>query len=328
MEPPWECTLSRELSQQEIDSLFRGAQTRGGEDARAPKVVPFDFRRLDRIPKSQLRAIRLLHDNFVRNLTSSLSAYLRTYLAVNLVSVEQLSYAEFLSGLASPTCLFCLGLKPFEGSAVLELNPQLTFPILEFLLGGKGKISGAPNREITEIERHLIEGLLRIVLKDLKEAWESVTSIDFTVESMETEPQLLQVLDPGEAFVATGIEVRIGGALGMMNLAIPSLIIKMMRSKFNNPGGGRRSRSTEADQARMLSLIRPSQVSLDVRLTGPRLTLKDLMALEGGDLLPFDTPTTGLLDCMVNGNLKFRGQVVRTGGKRAFLVEEGVVEVA
>jgi flagellar motor switch protein FliM len=328
MVPGWECILNRDLSQQEIDSLFRGARLRAGEDPHAPRVVPFDFRRLDRIPKSQLRAVRLLHDNFVRNLASSLSAYLRTYLAVNLVSVEQLSYAEFLAGLASPTCLVCLGLRPFEGNAVLELNPNLTFPILEFLLGGKGKISGALTREITEIERQLLEGLLRIVLKDLKEAWETITSIDFTVESMETEPQLLQVLDPGEAFVATGIEVRIGGALGMMNLAIPSLIIKMMRSKFNHPGGGRRTRSTEPEQARMLSLVRPAQLSLDVRLVGPKLALKDLLALEEGDLLPFDVPVAGALDCVVNGSLKFRGQVVRAGNRKAFLVEEGVLDVA
>ena len=68
-------------------------------------VVPFDFRRPDRIAKSQLRAIHLLHDTFVRNLVSSLSAFLRSYLIVNLVSVEQLSYSEFLEGLPSySTC--------------------------------------------------------------------------------------------------------------------------------------------------------------------------------------------------------------------------------
>jgi flagellar motor switch protein FliM len=59
----------------------------------------------------------------VRNLVSSLSAYLRSYLAVNLVSVEQLSYAEFLDGLPSPTCMVSLGLKPYDGQGVLELNP-------------------------------------------------------------------------------------------------------------------------------------------------------------------------------------------------------------
>ena len=311
--------MGRQLSQQEIDAVFRRLQKRGPEQKSAPKAVPFDFRRLDRIPKSQLRAIRLLHDNFVRNLANGLSAYLRSYLTVALVSVEQLSYAEFLDGLSSPTCLVSLSMRPFEGNAILVLNPNLSFPILEILLGGKNKPSDPLNREITEIERNLLKDLLGIILQDLKKAWETITTIDFTVESMETEPQLLQVLDPGEAFVATAIEVRIGEAIGMMNLAIPSLIIKMMRSKFSHQASGRKSRSSEAEQARMLNLIRGAEVNLDVRLQGPKLKLADLVALDRGDVVPFDFPVSKPLDCLVNGTPKFQGRVVSSGRKRAFL---------
>jgi flagellar motor switch protein FliM len=320
METGRENCVGRELSQREIDSLFRGVRGRTGQDLDSAKVTAFDFSRLDRIPKSQLRAIRLIQDNFVRNLTSSLSAYLRVYLSVSLVSVEQLSYAEFLDGLASPTCLVCLGLQPYEGNAVLELNPNLTFPILECLLGGKGRSTSVLSREITEIERSLLEGLLRIVLKDLKEAWESITRIDFTVESMETEPQLLQVLDPGEAFVATGIEVRIGGAIGMMNLAIPSLILKMMRSKFEHQGG-RRGRNREGDAARMFKLVQQAGLSLEVRLHGPKLRLDDLLDLEPGDLIPLDYSVARPVDCLVNGKFKFRGQVAGSGSRTAFVIE-------
>ncbi len=314
--------MSWQQSPRKIDLASRGVRQRAGERPSASPVIPFDFRRLDLIPNSQLGAIRLLYENFSRNFAASLSAYLRTYLAVTLVSVEQLSYAQFLEGRASPTCLACLGLQPYEGIAVLELDPNMTFPILEFLLGGKGKNSGAFSRKITEIERNLIDGLLCIVLRDLKEAWESITTINFTVESFETDPLLLQVPDPGKAYVATGIEVRIGEAVGMLNLAIPSLLIKMMRSNFSHHASGRKSRSSEADQARMLSLVRQSSLELDVRLRGPTLRLDDLLRLECGDVLPFDFPVRKALDGLVNGNLKFCGQVVSAGNKRAFLVED------
>jgi flagellar motor switch protein FliM len=320
--------LSRQPSPQKTDAAFRGVQRRGGEEAGASPVVPFDFRRLDLIPNSQLGAIRLLYDNFARNFASSLSAYLRTYLAVAVVSVEQLSYARFLEGRASPTCLACLGLHPYEGNAVLELDPNMTFPILEFMLGGKGKNSSALSRKVTEIERNLIDGLLGIVLRDLKEAWESVATINFTVESFETDPQLLQVSDPGKAFVATGIEVRIGDAAGMLNLAIPSLLIKMMRNNFSHQTSGHKSRSTEAEQSRILGLIRQASLELDVRLRGPTLRLDDLLCLECGDVLPFDFPVRRPLDGLVNGSLKFCGQVVSVGNKRAFLVEDSPVGAA
>lgn len=315
--------MNRQLSQQEIDAVFRNRGKGGRERQCDSNAVSFDFRRLDRVPKSQLRALRLLHDNFLRSLASSLSAYLRTYLTANLVSVEQLSYAEFVETLSSPTCLVCLGLKPYDGNAVLELSPSLTFQILEVILGGKGKGSAAPQREVTEIERSLLDGFLRIILSELKGAWEAVTAIDFTVEAMETEPQFLQVLDPAEAFVAVAMEMRIGEVAGLMNLAFPSLIIKMMRTKFDHHGSLRKTRSSEEEQERMLRLVKPAKLLLDARLHGPSMLVRDLLSLAEGDVVPLDYAVSRPVDLLVNGRERFRGQVVSAGSKKAFLIGGG-----
>ena len=309
--------MSRQLSQQEIDAAFQNLQGRKRE---AP-AVKFDFRRPDRIPKSQVRAIHLLHDTFVRNLVSSLSAYLRSYLTVNLVSVEQLSYAEFLDGLPSPTCIVSLGLSPYDGNGVLELNPSLVFPILEMLLGGTGKSSTTIQRDITEIEQRLLDGLFRIILQDLREAWKAVTNVDFTIESMETEPQLLHLMAPNEAVVSIGIEVRIGEAVGMMNIAMPSIVIKMMRQKFDQQWSVRKTHASEAEQRRVLRVLRQATLRLEARMEGPTLAVRDLLELREGHLLTFDFPVDRPIELTVNGAHKFTGQVVSTGKKRACLVE-------
>ena len=310
--------MSRQLSQQEIDAVFQNRQDR----KRETPAVRFDFRRPDRIPKSQVRAIHLLHDTFVRNLVSSLSAYLRSYLTVNLVSVEQLSYAEFLDGLPSPTCIVSLGLSPYDGNGVLELNPSLAFPILEMLLGGTGKSSATIQRDITEIEQKLLDGLFRIILHDLREAWKAVTSVDFTIEAMETEPQLLHLLAPNEAVVAIGIEVRIGESVGMMNIAMPSIVIKMMRQKFDQQWSVRKTQASNAEQARLLRLLRESSFSLEARLLGPTLTVRDLLRLEEGHLLIFDYPVERTIELLVNGAPKYTAQMATTAKKRACLIEQ------
>jgi flagellar motor switch protein FliM len=309
--------VSRQLSQQEIDAVFQNVQ----EHKREAPAVKFDFRRPDRIPKSQVRAIHLLHDTFVRNLVSSLSAYLRSYLTVNLVSVEQLSYAEFLDGLPSPTCIVTLGLSPYDGNGVLELNPSLVFPILEMLLGGTGKSSGAIQRDITEIEQRLLDGLFRIILQDLREAWKAVTKIDFTIENMETEPQLLHLMAPNEAVVSIGIEVRIGETVGMMNIAMPSIVIKMMRQKFDQQWTVRKTHASEGEQRRILRVLRQAELPLEARMEGPTLTVRDLLELREGHLLSFDYPVDRPIELMVNGVHKYTGQVVSTGKKRACLVD-------
>jgi len=309
--------VSRELSQQEIDAVFQNMTDR----KRDTPAVKFDFRRPDRIPKSQVRAIHLLHDTFVRNLVSSLSAYLRSYLTVNLVSVEQLSYAEFLDGLPSPTCIVSLGLNPYDGNGVLELNPSLVFPILEMLLGGTGKGSVTIQRDITEIEQKLLDGLFRIILHDLREAWKGVTAVDFTIEAMETEPQLLHLLAPNEAVVSIGVEMRIGESVGMMNIAMPSIVIKMMRQKFDQQWSVRKTHANAAEQVLVLRTLREGKLALEARLEGPTLSFRDLLRLSEGHVLMLDYPVERAVELLVNGTHKYTAQMVSAGRKRACQVE-------
>lgn len=309
--------MGRQLTQQEIDAVFQKQDRK-----RDSTAARFDFRRPDRIPKSQVRAIHLLHDMFARNLVSSLSAYLRSYLTVNLVSVEQLSYSEFLEGLPSPTCLVSVGLRPYDGNGVLELNPSLAFPIIEMLLGGSGKQSASIQRDITEIEQKLLDGLLRIILNDLREAWKAVTEIDFSIDSMDTEPQLMNVLAPNEAVVAIAVEIRIAEAVGMMNIALPSIVIKMMRQKFEQQWSVRKTQASEVEQSRFLNRLREASLTLEARLEGLELSVEHLLELSEGHLVIFDRAIGGPVSLSVNGREQYYGSIVNSSGKRSFAIEQ------
>ncbi len=314
--------VDRVLSQDEIDNVFRRVRDPRAQDDSAKKALPYDFRRPDRIAKDQLRSLHLLHENFARSLASSLSAYLRAYVAVNLVSVEQLSFLEFTQCLPSPTSLIALGMKPFDGNAVLELNPSLVFPILEMLLGGAGKPPMKIAREITEIEESIMDAFTRIVLNDLRSAWSGVTAIDFSIEKHETEPQLLQILAPNEAVVAISMEVRIGETSGMMNIGVPSIVIKMLRHKFDQQWSLRKTQSREDEQERMLKKLGHVPLRVDARLNGPTIGVEALLDLSEGDILELEFSRAQPIEGVVNGKVKYRGEVVSTGRKRAFRLNE------
>ncbi|HZT38495.1 MAG TPA: flagellar motor switch protein FliM [Bryobacteraceae bacterium] len=311
----------RVLSQEEIDSVFRNLREGAEDDDPARKAQPYDFRRPDRIGKDQLRAIHLLHENFARTLASSLSAYLRAYAVVNLVSVEQLSFMEFSQCLPSPSCMISLSMRPYDGNAILEINPALVFPIIEMLLGGGGKSSAKISRGVTEIEQSILEGLYRIVLHDLRAAWQQVCVLDFKIEDFETEPQLLKVMAPNEAVVAISMEVRIGENAGMMNLGIPSIVVKMLRQKFDQQWSVRRTQAGEEEHSRVFRLLKTSSMKLEARLRGATLTVEDLLQLEPGQVLTFDHGLDKPIDCLINGRLKFHGHIVNAGRKRAFHIQ-------
>jgi flagellar motor switch protein FliM len=315
-------TLDRALSQEEIDSVFRNLRDSGPENDPAKNAQPYDFRRPDRIPKDQLRAIHLLHENFARELASSLSAYLRAYVIVNLVSVEQLSFMEFSQCLPSPTVMISLGMNPYDGNAVLEINPTLVFPILEMVLGGSGKGETHFNREITEIEQSILDGITRIILHDLRDSWRSVSQLAFSIEGHETEPQLLQILAPNEAVVAVSMEVRIGENVGMINVGVPSIIIKMLRHKFDQQWSLRKTDSTEREQARVLNLLQSARFHADGRLNGATLNVADFLQLKVGDVVALDLAIDRPIQLELNGRHRYDGQIVDTGRKRAFLVDK------
>jgi flagellar motor switch protein FliM len=281
----------------------------------------FDFRRPDRISKVQLRAIHSLHETFARNIGASLSTYLRAYLTAAIVSVKQLPYSEFSAGLASPTCLLSLGLQPYEGNAVMELNPSLIFPMIELLLGGSGRQPVTLTREITEIELKLLQSLFRIMLQDLKGAWRTIADLEFAIEAVETETHAFRVLAPQEAVVAIGIEMRIGEVTGMINLAIPSVILKMMRQKFDQQWTARKVETDPARRAGILKKIRTAKIRLDATLPAHSISIRDLVSLEAGDVLMVDHPAKSLLTLTVNGVKKYRGRAASVDGKRAFAVE-------
>ncbi len=229
---------------------------------------------------------------------------------------------EFSQCLPSPTVMISLGMKPYDGNAVLEINPTLVYPILEMVLGGTGNGKVAVNREVTDIERSILDGIIRIILHDLRDSWQSVSHLAFSIEGHETEPQLLQILAPNEAVVAVSMEVRIGDNVGMINIGVPSIIIKMLRQKFDQQWSLRKTDSTEQEQKRALRLLHSARLLADGRLTGARLSVENFLNLTVGDVLAFDLPIDHPVELELNGKRRFRGQIVEADLKRAFLVEE------
>jgi len=289
-------------------------------------VAQFDFGQLDRVSKSQLRALHLIHENFVRNLAASLSAYLRSYVVLNLVNLSQISYAEFLEGLESPTCLAYLGMPPYDGTAVLELDITLVYSLIELLLGSKARSATTVQRSITDIEKNLIQTLLRVMLRDLSEAWKSVAEISFGVQSLASEPQLQHVLAHGQAVVVIAVEMRVGTFSGLMNLAIPSILIKRLRNKFDQVRQVRRAESSERDQQHLKRLIQEATVSIEARLNAGTISARTLLDLEAGDTLVLEQGTDSEISGLLNGREKWRGMVVSSKEKFFFTVNTQLAE--
>jgi flagellar motor switch protein FliM len=278
-------------------------------------ATSLDFSRLERVPKSQLRAIHTLHDDFSRNASANLSAYLRAFVGLNVSSVEQVTYSEYLQGIASPTCLSYIDLKPYDATTVMEISPSIVFTLVELLLGGTAKEPPLIDRKITEIEKGIMQGVLRIILAELDEAWKNVDELRFEMQVMASEPQLVHVVAPSEAVLVITFDLRVGPASGVLNFAIPSSFLKRLRTKFEQLGKAHKADPTERDRALIARLISDANLDFEARLEPTPVSAADLVDLEVGDVLmlghALERPVIGTL----NGQHMYNGHMVVNDGK-------------
>src|SRR5271156_5044639 len=166
--------MEKVLNQQEIDDLVRKARSGDAAvSASGPVVQPWDIRQAGQIGSEQLRAINQLHESFARNLTIAVGGYLRIVFDCRLASAEHLTFREFLQRVPEKTYLATCDLAPAGATAVLQLDLAIAFPILDVMLGGEGNGSEI-TRDITEIEEQVLEGIIRVMFRELQSAWQAI----------------------------------------------------------------------------------------------------------------------------------------------------------
>ncbi len=325
--------MTKILSQEEIDALLSSinkdelsTSETSSKRRIAPKVEEgkklfvYNFRRPDRISKDQIRSIHYLHDRFARSFSSSLSAYLRALTEVNLVSVEQLTYAEFILSLPDPTYFNAISMKPLEGNSIIEMNPSIVFPMIDKLLGGVGEPFEGPIRAITDIEIEIINGVLNLVLRDLRETWKQVVDIDFKIAAQETSPQLIQIVAPNEVVVLIVFEIKVGEASGMMNFCIPSIVLEPVAKKFSQDWYVGRKKITKEDMRKIKDILSEANFRVDAVIDGNMIKFSELLELEKGDIIVLETDHREDITLKIGGVTKFKGKAVRISKKKGFKI--------
>lgn len=332
------------LSRNEVEELLRSMDSgetkpveslEAGREAAEPggrgsgsrqRIVTYDFKRPERVGKDQMRALQSLHEGFARNFGASLSALLRTIVESKLISVDQLTYSEFVYSLEIPTCFNLLRPAPLDGNWILDLSPAILYPIIDRMLGGSATADSLLKRPLTEIELRLTGRLTTAFLRELTAAWSNTLPLDLTLERVESNPQLVQIVPPNEVVILVSFELMMGRSRGMINLCIPFNTIERIGSKLTNNSwtGYAHSRSNPATQQRIESLLSESRVELVVNLARSTIRAVDLLNLQVGDVVTTEKDIREPMEIEVAGVGKFHGKPGAFKGKKAVEVLEKI----
>jgi len=331
--------MSDILTQEEVDALLNAVST--GQFAAEPEaessskletatqVTPskpekqvslYDFRRPDRVSKDQMRALQNLHDGYARLLATTLSSYLRALVEIDIVSVDQLTYTEFMMSVPNPSCLYIFQMEPLEGAAIIEVNPSLVFFIVDRLFGGQGKPT-ENNRELTDIEKSVLTKIVERALNNLKETWEHVGIFTPRIESYETNAQFVQIAPPNETVILISLEVRMKHGAGLISLCFPYMMLETVITKLSGESWIAGQRTTTQETRR---LIEAELASTDLTATAvigeTGLSVKDLLQLQAGDVLVLEKPADSDLVLRLGDKPKFLGKVGLVGRNKSFQI--------
>lgn len=324
------------LSQDEIDQLLTAissGQVQTDEFAAAPteqkKVKIYDFKRPDKFSKDQIRTVQMMHETFARLTTTALSAKLRAMVGVHVTTVDQLTYEEFIRSIPNPTTLALINMDPLKGSAILEVDPSITFTIIDRLFGGEG-LPYKENRELTDIEMAVIEGIIVHVLGNLREAWSTVIDLRPRLGTIETNPQFAQIVPPNEMVMLITLETKIGESEGMMNLCIPYITIEPIIQKLSAQywfSSIRRGES-ELNKAIIQGRLDQVQVQVTVEVGSVTLSFADILNLKMGNIIKLNNTT--LRDDFtfkVEDRSKFKCRPGRVGSHLAVQIGESINDI-
>jgi len=318
--------MSKILSQDEIDALLSASSGAPAPKVEAPEevaapppVIRYNFRRPDRVSKEQIHSLHFLHDRFARNVATSLSAYLRAITELSVVSVEQFSYSEFLMSLTDPTAFYALALPPFDELAALEINPTVAFSMVDRMLGGTGT-SITMTRALTEIEQHVVDSVVKLLLEALTETWRPIVDLAFGIRGRETRPQMLQVAAPNEIVIMIVFDVKIGDSRGMINLCIPASIVETTGAHFVQAWHRQRREPTPTERAWLHENLARVPAVTDATLE-TTLTARDILELTPGDVLSLGHPIYQPVDVRVGGTVKFKGRLAVDGARGCVRVD-------
>lgn len=319
------------LSQQEIDQLLNniksGSETKV-EPSHEKEAVLFDFRLPNRISKNQLRILRNIFENFAESFSSFLVTKLQTVVNINVTSVDQIYYSEYVLSVANPACLFTFDIRDTDVKGILELNNDLALSLVDKLLGGNG-LGTKQTKVITPIEQRVLRVVVERVMQDLRKAWQTVDKFEFTIERFEPDIDFAQITSQSESVLLISFEILIGEQSFLMNIcfatfAFDNILAKLSTQKLSSV------RATKyygiSAKEVLVHHLSKTLMPLRIELGTTKLSIKELLEMQVGDIIRLETKISDDQKVRTGNQVLFHGRIGVLNNHKAIKITRKVID--
>lgn len=316
--------MNNVLDPNEVEALLRGIaggelETETGADADSD-VTPFDLANQDKIIRGRMPVLEIINNRFARLCTNALTNLVRKRVELNPLSIDMAKFGEFMRSIPLPSCINIFKMDPLHGNALMVVNAQMVFALVENSFGGAGNTPRMEGREFTRIEQALIAKVVKIALEQMEDAWRPISELRMELLRSENNPQFASIVPPSDLVMVATFEVEMDSARGVINICLPYSTVEPLRGKLSANYQTERLDVDHAWLARLKDRLLETPVELKVHIGSAQITGNQLLRLQSGDIIMLNTDVEALLSCTVAGVPKYWGIPGSVKSNKAFQV--------
>ncbi|MGY2064447.1 flagellar motor switch protein FliM [Blastococcus sp. SYSU DS0619] len=273
-----------------------------GPSGRSRRGEPrtYDFRRPTKLSREHVRVMQIAQEDFARQATTILTTFLRAGARLELSSIEQFSYDDYIGTLPNPCFISTFTMEPLAGKGLLAFPLDIAMAMVDHMLGGSGN-ANQPNRPMTAMETTITNHLLERLLDEFATSLGTITEIQPVLVGREYNPQLAQAAAGSDTVMVATFAMAVGSREGEATVVLP---FSSFAPALNNAASPQLSESAlrKRQRAREALAARLNFVPVDVSVRFAPLTVSssDLLSLAVDDVLLLRHPRDSPLEVTTN----------------------------
>jgi len=316
-------SAERILNQDEIDSLLGfglGEEDAGGRTG-VRAIINSALVSYERLPM-----LEIVFDRLVRLMTTSLRNFTSDNVEVSLDQISSIRFGDYLNSIPLPAIISVFRAEQLDNFGLATVDSSLIYSIVDVLLGGRrgGAATRVEGRPYTTIERTLVTRMIEVVLQDASQAFAPLTSVDFKLDRIETNPRFAAIARPPNAAIVVKLRIDMEDRGGRLELLLPYATLEPIRKMLLQQFMGEKFGRDNIWEGHLAGELWATKLEVRAVLDETSLPLRKVLDLKVGDTLMLDAAPDAPVKLKCGAVDLSHGRVGRMGHGLAVRVEQAI----
>lgn len=320
---------SKVLNQEEIDTLFGYNNTAesetenfDGNNTGVKAILNSSMGSYERLPM-----LDVVFDRLIRMMATSLRNFTQDNIEVSIESIESMRFGEYIDSLTLPTLLSVFRAEEWDNYGLISIDSALVYSIVDVLLGGRRgtaamRIEGRP---YTTIELNLVKDMIDLVLADLSTAFDPITTINFSYDRTETNPQFAAITRLSNAIIVAHLRIDMEDRGGKLDMMLPYTTLEPVREILQQMFMGERYGRDTIWENHLVEELWNTQIELKACLKEKIVNLGEIAKWEPGSFLNLEMESGADIDIFC-GDVPLLSGIMGRKGEKIVIKVKGKAE--